>query len=472
MTFADRTVSVDASPSPHGRGRQPLRSLAAPAGTLLCVLLAGLCLTAAVPGQAGQAAAPGREEGLLAAGPISAQQPVSPTAFLPLIVGPVAEPGPVNVWQAAYYAGEDLSGDPVHTAEETRIDYDWGEDGHPPGVSADHFSARWEGNWEMEEGIYTFFIFADDGVRLWLDESLVVDYWSPGMGSHVATVEIKTAGPHHLRLEYFEVTGSAAIRLHWRRTDLYPRWEGDYYRLPWVEDGHMYERLDDAIQFDWGMEAPEGLPDDGFSVSWSARRVFEPGTHRLYVYADEGYRLYVDGNLLGQGGWEDGEAGGAVDTVFTFEAPTLAYHDVRYDFHDRGTLAEARLWLEYAERPPWTAQYYPNRSLTGEPTVVRQEDAVFYDWGLERARPKLPSADNFSVRWSGERYFHSGCYRFGLFVDDGVRLWIDGELLLDEWHDGRGEYHTPVKYLAGGLHEVVIEYYEATGEAEMRFWWE
>jgi len=471
VTVADRTISVDASSGPGGRGRQPPRGLAAPAGTLLCALLAGLCL-AAVPGRPGQAAAPGREAGLPAAAPISARQPVSARILLPLIAGPSAEPEQVNVWQAAYYDNENLGGEPVHTAQETRIDYDWGEKEHPPGVPVNHFSARWEGNWEMEEGIYTFFIYADDGVRFWLNGSLLVDYWSRGKGSHVATAEIKTPGAHHLRLEYLEVTGGAAVRLHWRRTDLYPRWKGQYYLLPWVQEGRAYEKLDDAIQFDWDIGAPEGLPGDGFSVSWSARRVFEPGTHRFYVYADEGYRLYVDGKLLGQGGWEDNEAGGAVDTVITFEAPKLAYHDVKFDFHDRGTLAEARLWLEYVERPAWTAQYYPNRTLSGEPTVVRQEDAVFYDWGSGKPRPKLPSADNFSVRWSGERYFHSGCYRFGLFVDDGARLWIDDELLLDEWHEGRAEYHTAVKYLSTGLHEVVIEYFEGIGDAEIRFWWE
>jgi len=167
-----------------------------------------------------------------------------------------------------------------------------------------------------------------------------------------------------------------------------------------------------------------------------------------------------------------GEAGGQVDAVYTFEAAALEYHNVAYHFHDRGSLAEARLWLEYAERPPWQAEYFPNRTLSGDPAVVRDEDAVFYDWGFEEARPALPSPDDFSVRWSGERYFHGGSYRFGLFADDGVRLWVDGELLVDQWHLGRGEYHSRVTPLTEGLHQVVVEYFEASGEAEIRFWWE
>jgi hypothetical protein len=84
----------------------------------------------------------------------------------------------------------------------------------------------------------------------------------------------------------------------------------------------------------------------------------------------------------------------------------------------------------------------------------------------------MPHSDRFSVRWTGQRYFHAGAYRFGLFVDDGVRLWVDGELLVDEWQPARAEYHSTVVYLDTGYHDVVVEYFEDAGEAEIRFWWE
>jgi hypothetical protein len=84
----------------------------------------------------------------------------------------------------------------------------------------------------------------------------------------------------------------------------------------------------------------------------------------------------------------------------------------------------------------------------------------------------MPSGDHFSIRWSRQRYFHAGCYRFGIFADDGVRLKVDGELLVDEWRPDRGEYHSPVTYLSSGYHEVILEYFENVGEAEIRLWWE
>jgi hypothetical protein len=95
---------------------------------------------------------------------------------------------------------------------------------------------------------------------------------------------------------------------------------------------------------------------------------------------------------------------------------------------------------------------------------------IFYDWKWGKPDKSVYS-DRFSVRWSGQRYFPAGAYRFGLFADDGVRLWVDGELLVDEWHDGRSEHYAPVTYLSSGEHEVIVEYYENQNEAEIRFWW-
>ena len=74
------------------------------------------------------------------------------------------------------------------------------------------------------------------------------------------------------------------------------------------------------------------------------------------------------------------------------------------------------------------------------------------------------------MRWSGQRYFHAGCYRFGLFADDGVRLRVDGELLVDSGTMAGPRTMTPLTYLDTGYHDVVVEYYENTGEAEIRFW--
>jgi hypothetical protein len=462
-----------------GPARAPRRALLATAAFLagLLLLLGALGLACPGPGlAAGEGARPAADASAVAraARAISPGQELTPTVWLPVVVNMVPEVLTPNSWQGEYYANATLTGEPAYTTEdERRVDFDWGDGGAPPGLPADSFSVRWTGDWDFEAGTYTFFLFSDDGVKLRVDGELLINAWVPGIGLHTGTVSFETAGLHRLELEYFEQTGDAAVRLHWRRTDLYPQWHGDYYGEPWVEGGWQYARTDSVIQFDWGLGAPEGLPTDGFSVSWTARRLFEAGTHRFFLYADEGYQLYVDGSLKKEGGWYDGQVGGAVDVVYTLEVAGLEYHDLTYIFHDRGTLAEARLWSEYLEHPTWRVEFYDNTSLSGTPVIDDPDgQKIFFDWGLDRPRPTMPSADGFSIRWSGQRHFHAGCYRFGLFADDGVRLWVDGEQLVDEWHPGRAEYHGPVTYLSSGYHEVIVEYYENVGEAEIRFWWE
>lgn len=389
------------------------------------------------------------------------------TMFLPAIHRGIAP----NVWGGEYYANPDLSGDPVYTTRERRVDFDWGGEA-PAGLPPNNFSVRWTGHWGFEAGEYTFFAYADDGIRLWLDGQLLLDSWTPGAGHHQETVDVATEGMHQLELEYLEGVGDAAIYLHWRRTDLFPEWDVEYYANPWVESPPAYSDADLVIQFDWGNGCPGGLPCDSFSAEWWAMPLFPVGTHRIHVYADEGYRLYLDGGLTGEGGWEDGQPGGAEDDWYDLHVYAESQHFIAYQAHDRGGPAEARLWIENISRPDWTADYYSNKYLSGSPVKSFQEEAVFYDWGFGRPPRSGVPIDRFSVRWSGQRYFHAGAYVFTVFADDGVRLRVDGELLVDEWEFGRGEYSAPITYLSTGYHDVVVEYYDEVEEAEVRLWWE
>ncbi len=434
---------------------------------LLALVVAALVLIGLVnpaPGMAAQEMVPQENVAFTSLG---ASAVISHTSYLPF-VSRSHETMP-NVWLAEYYSNMNLSGDPVRTAEEVRVDYDWGEDG-PNGLPDDYFSIRWTGDWEFETGRYTFWLDVDDGVRLWLDDTELISAWTMYAKSETKTL-IVTEGRHRLTLEYYEQAGDAAVRLHWRRTDLYPRWEGSYYRLPWAEGDKMYTRMDDAIEFEWGEGCPDGLLQcDGFSIVWEAKPVFPKGTNRIYVYADDGYQLLMDGSLLQEGGWQDGQPGGQEDDYYQLEFKQVEEHKIAYRYQDRGGLAEARLWIQDMEQPAWTVEYYNNRDLAGAPSATKTDYVIFHDWKWDKPLKSLYN-DRFSVRWSGQRHFAAGCYRFGLFADDGVRLWVDGELLIDAWYDGRDAHYAPATYLSTGDHEVIVEYYENLGEAEIRFWW-
>lgn len=122
---------------------------------------------------------------------------------------------PAAGFRAEYFLGyRELA----HTAVEPAVDHVWGDGEPAAGVGADRFSARFTGELHVPDaGTYTFATHADDGVRLWVGDALVIDDWRPHFPErHAGTVELP-AGPVALRLEYFEIDLTAELHLYWTR---------------------------------------------------------------------------------------------------------------------------------------------------------------------------------------------------------------------------------------------------------------
>jgi len=104
----------------------------------------------------------------------------------------------------------------------------------------------------------------------------------------------------------------------------------------------------------------------------------------------------------------------------------------------------------------WRGEYYGNASLAGPVLLLRDDAAVYFDWTCNSPATCMP-ADNFSVRWTRDLSLSSGLYRFQVRVDYGVRLWVDGRLLIDQWHAGNNTYAAE-SYLSGDRHSILVEY--------------
>jgi len=116
-------------------------------------------------------------------------------------------------------------------------------------------------------------------------------------------------------------------------------------------------------------------------------------------------------------------------------------------------------------------EYFDNPNLLGGPVLVRCDPVTFFDWGRGSPAPSVP-VGSFSVRWSGRLTIpRDGSYAFAVRADDGVRLYVDGALLIDEWHLTRGDTYTASRTLTAGQHGVVVEYFQAAGEAYVRVDW-
>ena len=124
-----------------------------------------------------------------------------------------------------------------------------------------------------------------------------------------------------------------------------------------------------------------------------------------------------------------------------------------------------------AALPGLKGEYFNNKTLTGDPVLTRTDGTVDFAWG-GAPDPALP-ADNFSVRWTGSVLAdYSGTYTFYVTGDDGVRLWVNSQQLVDQWKDqGPTEYSGTIELSAGRKYDVKLEYYESGGGAEARLKW-
>ncbi len=147
---------------------------------------------------------------------------------------------------------------------------------------------------------------------------------------------------------------------------------------------------------------------------------------------------------------------------------------IKMEYFENTERAEARLGWERVSvvTPPpasgWRAEYYSNMGLSGLPVVVRDETAVNYNWGYGTPAPQIP-VDNFSARWTTNLSLAPGRYRFAATSDDGVRVWVNNQLIIDAWWDRPAQTFTAEATVAGGAVPVRIEYYENAALAEMRF---
>ena len=392
----------------------------------------------------------------------------SPEPTITVEPAPTTTQLPSNPWHGEYYANRSLGGDPSFVREESEINFDWGSGAPVAGFPTNHFSARWTATWRLERGAYTFHVLADDGARLWVDGQLLIDQWREAAAAeHIAEISL-SEGLHSIRVEYFEAEGDARIRVHWVLLSPYSGWKGEYYSGTALQGQPVLVRDDPRVEFDWGTGRPaSGLGADDFSVRWTRTYHVASGHYRFLATADDGLRLWVDDRLIIDE-WHDAEQ----RTYFGDMTLLAGPHHFRIEYFEVMDHARISFWTEpIADFPDWRGEYFGNPVLSDLPYFVRNDQDINFDWGDGSPGSGIP-ADEFGVRWMRQVRFEQGGYLLHLTSDDGARLWLDGQLILDQWIDGLKTDLILSRDMSEGLHTVQLEYYERAGDARVHLWWE
>ncbi len=221
-----------------------------------------------------------------------------------------------------------------------------------------------------------------------------------------------------------------------------------------------------------------GVPTPALRVIAASRNV--PAAVRFDASGssdpDAGDRLTYAWDLDGDGSFDDAEGPTASRTYRRtgWLRPAVRVTDKVGEFRDLSTRLEilpvGAIAGAVKGECRFRARYYNRERLSGTPTVIRCEPAILHDWG--KGRPvRGVSSDHFAARWRGRYRFTKGTYRFEASADDGLRLLVDGKLIMDRW---KGGAYSPVKVdvpLAAGVHRVRVDYFEYDSGARVSVGW-
>ena len=250
---------------------------------------------------------------------------------------------------------------------------------------------------------------------------------------------------------------------------IFTNWRGEYFDNPNLEGEPVLVRNDEHIDFDWTGTSPEpgAVPDSNYSVRWTTSREVNAGGYRLNVHFDHGVRVWVD-EFLVIDEWRDGP----VRTASADVNVAAGVHVVRVEYYHLEGQAVIQLAPQQQENfPDWKAEYFDNPALANAPVAVRNELDINYNWGTDSPIPGVVPADNYSIRWGRIANFAAGNHLFVVDVEGGVRVWLNGQILIDSWGESERRQLEATTRMDQGGHGLTVEYWKATGNGAISFGW-
>ena len=372
-----------------------------------------------------------------------------------------------GAWSGTYYNNKTLTGNAALTRNDgASLDFLW--TGSPgPGVNADNWSASWSRTDTYTAATYHFAATVDDGVRIYVDGTKILESWINQGATTYATDYAIAAGSHTVKVEYYDncCDGELHVTIQ-AQAAAATNWTGVYYNNKTLSGTPVLTRDDGAnVNFLWTGSPGPGVVADPFSVRWTKTSTFTTGTDRFTATTDDGMRIYVDGALI-LDRWIDQ----ASTTYVVDYAVAAGQHSLTVEFYDAGGDAVAQVAIQDITSIPtgWSAQYFANMTLSGTPALTRTDQSINFDWGQSSPGSGVP-ADGFSARWTQTLTFQAGVYQFSTTSDDGARVFVDGQSVLNFWIDQAATGHSANISMSAGAHVVVVEYYENGGDASMQF---
>jgi hypothetical protein len=264
--------------------------------------------------------------------------------------------------------------------------------------------------------------------------------------------------------------------------------------------GAAQSRVDSTVNFGWGSTAPiSGIGADTFSARWTGE-VEAPasGAYTFYTQSDDGVRLWVNGQQI----INDWTAHATKENRGVVSLELGKKYSIKLEYFEKYSgatmkllwsgpgvakqvIPQAKLYSASVAAPvpspvPVTnvgtgdglaATFFDNENLTGT-TATRTDRSIDFNWGTGGPASGI-GGDTFSARWTGQMLAqHTQEYTFHTLSDDGVRLWVNGQQIINNW-----TAHAPtenvgrIRLEAGKKYDLKLEYFERSAGAVLKLYW-
>ncbi len=355
----------------------------------------------------------------------------------------------LNGLQGEYFKNMTLSGTPVLVRNDAVVNFNWRQAAPDSSLGVDSFSIRWTGLIKPSYSeTYTISTTSDDGIRVWIDGTAVINSWTKQSGTErTGNITLKAGQLYDIKVEYYENAGDANIRL---------MWQSPSQTKATVPTSALYVNTS-AASSSKTLLAVEPTPVPTPAATPVPTPVATPAPT---------------------------PAATPVSTPVATPAPTPAATPAPTPVATPAPTPEPA--SAPAPEPPSApapaaapadnglqAEYFSNMQLSGAPAVVRTDAMLDFNWRLGSPDAAI-GTDFFSVRWSGKiKPLYSETYQIYTTSDDGVRVWVNDTLVIDSWMKQSGTERTgSISLQAGQLYDIKVEYYENQGDAKARLMWE
>ncbi|MCQ6531056.1 PA14 domain-containing protein [Bacillus mycoides] len=388
--------------------------------------------------------------------------------------------------------GADIaSTDNIYKEKTSQVHYNWGN-GAPEGQKNDEFFAKFDQSQSLKAGDYFMQTLADDYVKVNFDGKDIIDGWNNNSIGQIKRALLPNLAPgeHKIETDFHEMTGHAGIF-----SDVVPfdHWLAYYYPNKDLQGLPVDARViapfgqQKKLAEDNSEGAPTlKVPKDNFSARYTTVRRLPKGEYIIRGKADDGIRVYIDGKLVIDR-WH--ESGGFVEDArkIIIDDNTGAkvlgnsseedVHLIEVQYLEEGGASKVEFGMEpYTDAVPfphWTAEYYPNTDLKGTAIVKGGKWSldrfinIDFNWGDASPHSNIPN-DNFSARFTKLGLFEESNYEFEATADDGVRVYIDDNSIIDSWIPSGGDVRKVKVPMTAGVHKIKVEYLEFNGNAALQ----